>query len=297
MNISKFENFNHINLIIERLHINNDVDLFSDKIYPILKNSNKSTFEFTDLPTKLNIRKLVIQIRSLPSGVSGQLDLDRSRKLKNGWSIHIDFKRGFRLHNLKHELNHALRLTLIGKDNMIKNLNHIKAKNIFGSNLDSEIEYFFYLMYLANDEEINSKVIETGGLVKEVISKLEKSNLTRDQFEYIIRSSDAFRQSQELIDFSCSKLFQGWDENILNKLFCLLEDEKVKLDKIQDGKFTKFRLFFKMVSDLLRNKTGFEREDNKIYNPKRGIKFYDNWIPSQGEKLRKRIFQLYDHYR
>jgi len=297
MSIKKFEDFNQFNLIIERLHINKEIDEYSDKIYPILSNSDKDYFEFTDLPTKLNISKLVIKIKEdMNSGISGQLDLNKSKKTKNGWIIYINLKKGFNLYTLKHELNHALRLTLIGKDKMIKNLNHIKSQNIFGLSKTDEMDYFFYLLYLANDEEINAKVMETNGLIKEVMYKWKVDKISKQDFIFIINRSDAFKQAKLLIDFRCDLLFKNWNKNKLNKLFSILEENKEELDRIQDSKFTKIKMIIKVFKDIFSNKISFEQIDKKIYKPKRGKKFYDNWIPSQGKKLKKRIYSLYKHY-
>jgi len=296
MYIEKFEDFNQFNLIIERLHINKEIDEYSDEIYPIISNSNKSKFEFTDIPDKLNISKLIINIKDMKSGLSGQLDLNKSKETKNGWIIYIDLKKDFNLYTLKHELNHSLRLTLIGKDQMIKNLNYIKAQNTFIFSKDKQLEYFFYLVYLANDEEINSKVMETNGLIKEVMTKWGVNKLSKVDFDYIIKGSDAFKQSNELINFKCDNLFKNYDENKLNKLFYILEENKSELDRIQDNVFSKLKLVIKTLRDIFNNKTGFEKKDLNIYKPKKGKKFYDNWIPSQGHKLKKRIYSLYDHY-
>jgi hypothetical protein len=296
MNIKKFEDFNHFSLIVERLHINKEIDEYSDKIYPIIFGSNKSYFEFTDLPSKLNISKLVINIKDMKPGLSGQLDLNKSKETKNGWEIYINLKKDFNLYTLKHELNHALRLTLIGKDKMIKNINYIKSQNIFAFSKDKEMDYFFYLMYLANDEEINAKVMETNGFIKEVINKWGVDKISRSDFDYIIKSSDAYKQSNELINFKCDSVFKNWNENKLNKLFCILEENKSELDRIQDSKFSKLKLIIKTFRDIFNNKTGFNQNDRNIYKPKRGKKFYDTWIPSQGDKLKKRIYSLYEHY-
>jgi hypothetical protein len=295
MYIEKFEDFNQFNLIIERLHINQEIDTYSDEIYPIISNSGKSYLEFTDMPAKLNISKLIVNIKDMRPGLSGQLDLDRSKKTRWGWIIWINLKKNFNLYTLKHELNHALRLTLIGKDKMIKNLNYIKSQNIFISK-DNEMEYFFYLIYLANDEEINSKVMETNGLIREVMTKWEVNKLTKEQFDYIIKGTGSFKQSNELINFKCDNLFKNYDENKLNKLFCILEENKSELDRIQDSKFSKLKLIIKTFRDIFNNKTGFNQDDKNIYKPKKGKKFYDNWIPSQGDKLKKRIYSLYEHY-
>jgi hypothetical protein len=298
--IKNFEDFNQFNLIIERLHINKEIDEYSDKIYPILSNSNKNYFEFTDLPINLNISRLVVEIKSMRPGISGQLDLNKSKKTKSGWNIYIYLKKDFNLYTLKHELNHALRLTLIGKDKMIKNLNHIKSKNIFGSSKNNEIDYFFYLLYLANDEEINAKVMETNGLIKEVMIKWGVDKISKNDFHYIIEGSDAFNQSNLLINFKCDDIFKNWSENKLNKFFSILEDNKKELDEISNSKFSKIKMIIKIFRDIFNNKIGFEenfKENDKIiYKPRKGKKFYENWIPSQGKKLKKRIYSLYEHY-
>jgi hypothetical protein len=245
---------------------------------------------------KLNISKIIINLKNMKPGLSGQLDLNKSKKTKLGWIIHIDLNKDFDLYILKHELNHALRLTLIGKDKMIKNLNHIKSQNIFGLTKDSEMEYFFYLMYLVNDEEINSKVMETNGLIKEVMTKWGVSKLTKEQFDFIIKGSDVFNQSNELVNFKCDELFKKYDENKLNKFFYILEENKSELDRIQNSRFSKLKLIIKSFRDIFNNKTGFNQNDRNIYKPKRGKSFYDIWIPKQGNKLKKRIYSLFDHY-
>jgi hypothetical protein len=179
---------------------------------------------------------------------------------------------------------------------MIKNLNHIKSQNIFGLSKTDEMDYFFYLLYLANDEEINAKVMETNGLIKEVMYKWKVDKISKQDFIFIINGSDAFKQAKLLIDFRCDLLFKNWDKNKLNKLFSILEENKEELDRIQDSKFTKIKMIIKVFKDIFNNKMSFEQIDKKIYKPKRDKKFYDNWIPSQGEKLKKRIYSLYEHY-
>jgi len=296
MNVKKFKNFNQFNLIVEMLHINKEIDEYSDKIWRVISDSDKSKFIFDDLPNKLNISKLFINIKDMKPGLSGQVDLNKSKKTNNGWNIYINLKRDFSLYTLKHELNHALRLTLIGKDKMIKNLNYIKSQNIFTFSKNREMDYFFHLMYLANDEEVNAKVMETNGLIKEVMIKWGVDKLSKNDFDYIIKSSDAYRVSNELISFRCDSVFKNWDKNNLNKLFSILEENKIELDRIQDSRFSKLKMLVKTFRDIFQNRTSFNIEDKNIYNPKRGKKFYDTWIPSQGEKLKKRLYKLYEHY-
>ena len=84
-------------MIIERLHINKEIDEYGDKIYEIIKNSKKNKFNFTDLPVKLNISELIIELKQLLPGVSGELNLDKSKKSKLGWTIYINLKKDFYL--------------------------------------------------------------------------------------------------------------------------------------------------------------------------------------------------------
>jgi hypothetical protein len=283
-------------MIIERLHIYKDIDEYGDKIYEIIKNSKTNKFKFTDLPVKLNISELIIELKQLPPGISGELDLDKSKKSKLGWTIYINLKNDFSLHHLKHELSHALRLTLLGKDKAVKNLNFIKSKNVFGLTKNYEIDKFFYLLYLSNDEEINARVLETKGFIDEIIKKWEVNTISKNDFIYIIQSSSVYKHSNELINYKTDEIFKNWSKNNINKLFYMIEENKSDLDKIESSNFRKLKLFIKLIKSIFSNKTGFEIEDDHIYKPKRGQKFYDKWIPKQGEKLKKRIYSLYDHY-
>lgn len=292
MTIENFEFF----LLRER--INEDVDKFSDEIYDIMKNSNLNKFEFSDeIPVKLNINKLIITIKDNIGikGTLGSLNLGKSKKSSNGkWIIYIDLRKDFKLYSLKHELNHALRLTLIGKDKMISNLNYIKSKGIFMPMKNKEIDNFFYLIYLSNDEELNSAVMETNGWIKEIIYE---NKISKDDFLYLIQESTAYKNSENMINFNCKNHFNDFNNNELNKFFCILEDNKSELDKIQKSKFSKIKMFIKAFNDILNSKISFDKNDNIKYTPKKGPDFYEKWINSQGEKLKRRLYSLYDHYK
>lgn len=278
-------------LIKERLHVHKELDEYSDKIYDIIKKSDKIKFEFLNLPEKLNISKLIINIKDIKPN-NGELDLNKSKKISNGWIIVINLKPDFKQYTLNHELNHALRLTLMGKEKMIKNLNYIKSKGIFSKLNNSEINKFFYFIYLSNDEEINARVSEINGYIKEIIRE-SNINLKKDDFIYIVKNSEAYRISEELINFNCKDNFKNFDKNQLNKFFYIFEENKNKLDKIYKSKI---KLFFKILKDTFSNKIDFYSDDEYIYKPDKNCDFYNKWINNQGLKLRKRLFSLYDLY-
>lgn len=291
--IEKYSNF-EFKLISERLHLNKEVDLYSDQIYDIIKNSDKLKFEFCDIPKKINITKLIINLKDNNDGNLGSLNLDKCKKTNKGWIIEIDLVRNFKLNTLKHELNHALRLTLLGKDKMISNLNYLKSSLLFSNSNNDEIDRFFLIIYLANDEEINATISELNGYIKEVMSYRGVDKLSRNDFEYILKLSDAYKKANMLINFSCKGNFKSFSKNDLNKFFYLLEENKTELDTIQKSKFYTIRTIFKTIKDTIFNKISFN--DNKLYKPNKNDIFYDRWINKQGNKLLKRIYSLYDHY-
>lgn len=278
-------------LIKERLHIHEELSNYSDKIYNIIKKSNGKKFEFLDLPKKLNIYKLVINIKDTLLN-NGEIDLDKSNKTSKGWIIFINLKTDFKQFTLNHELNHALRLTLIGKERMIKNLNYINSKGMFSKLNNFEINRFFYFIYLSNDEEINARVSEVNGYIKDILRETN-INIKKDDFIYIIKTSDAYRISEELINFNCEDNFKSFNKNQLNKFFYMFEENKKTLDKIYKSKF---KVFFKILKDMLSNKINFHIDDEYIYNPDKNCIFYNKWINKQGLKLKKRLYSLYDLY-
>jgi len=287
----------YYSFLFERLHIKKEIDQYSDEIYDDISKSGIKKIKLDNLPTNLNICELNIKIQdSLLFKSNGFLDLDKSHKSKNGWVIYLVLKRNFTISTLKHELNHAYRLTLIGKENASKNLNHIKSKNIFLNIKNSELEYFFTLLYFANDEELNSKIIETHSIIKETMKHYGVSKLSNDQFRELIINTEGYSISQMLINFKCSNIFTNISENNINKMFYLLENNKTELDKIETSKFKNIKMFIKMFKDQFFNNTSFDFEDINIYKPKKGVKFYDNWINKQGEKLKRRLLSLNDHY-
>jgi hypothetical protein len=180
----------------------------------------------------------------------------------------------------------------MGKEKMIKNLNYIKSKGIFSKLNNFEINKFFYFIYLSNDEEINARVSEINGYIKEIIRE-SNINLKKDDFIYIVKTSESYRISEELINFNCKDNFKNFDKNQLNKFFYIFEENKNKLDKIYKSKI---KLFFKILKDNFSNKIDFYSDDEYIYKPDKNCNFYNKWINNQGLKLKKRLFSLYDLY-
>lgn len=281
--LHKYDNIQY-DLILDRLHINTDLDIYSDEIYDIIKSSDKNKFIFKDKLSNINITELIIKIADIKS--NGYLDVNSCKELHNGWKIVIYLSKDFKLHTLKHELSHALRLTLYGKDKVIKNLNYIKSIGRFKYLNNKEIDNFFYILYIANEEEINASIAETVGHIKELI-KANNIYLTKDEFIYIIKTSDAYQKSELLINFSFSKNLKSLNKKEINKLLYIIEEEKEDLYKKRKSKF---KLILNAIKNILFNKIDFDEE---VY-PIKGYKFYEKMINNKGHKLRKNLYSLYD---
>jgi hypothetical protein len=80
----------------------------------------------------------------------------------------------------------------------------------------------------------------------------------------------------------------------------LYEENKNALDEIIDSKFKfikKISIIIDTIESVFSNKINFDIEDRKIYKPKRNGKYYERWINKQGNKLKKRLYSLYELYR
>lgn len=275
--------------IRERLHINDDVSEYASEIFPLMSDRSTRKFSFTNTPIRMNIRELTIELIEMDD--LGYLDLDNCKKFKSGWDIKIILNPNFNLLALEHELFHALRLSIIGKDRVIRNLNHIRSFHRFKSTNHPEIMNFMKISYLANDEEVNAKLHEFDDYVKSII---ENDAISFDAFESLIKSSDIPTIYNLLINFKCDDIFRNTNGNSLSKLFYIIEENKKELDRYEISKFRQF--IFRLKSIFSNNYYHLNTIDTKIYTPDKGKSFYDKWIPSQGERLKKRVYSLFDRY-
>lgn len=298
----------HIN---ERLHINKDIDEYTSKMYAHMKSkmknsTNPNRFEFTfndDIPSKLNMCEIKVKICKLPEGVSGRVNLLLCKNTDKGWKIVIELTQHFKLNILLHEMNHALRLTYMGKTKSINTLSYTNSRSRFPKN--DNIDEFFYAIYMANDEEIASRLPEVHGDIKEFMTKFRMDKLSKKDFMYILEVTKAYNDAEFLIKFDCRKCLD-LDEQKMNKFFVMLEDNASELSSIRKNMFssdksspsllTIFKLALKNFKDSMNINKFYIDNDIKKYSPKKGEKYYNNWIHSQGEKLKRKILSLYDHY-
>ena len=288
-NINSFELF-----LIEKLHINKGVDILSDEIYSRYKSTG--SYIMNDTRSGLFINKIYITISDdIGEDSYGFLDINKSHNTKKGWVIYLYLKSGFYLSTIQHECNHIFQLMNMNKNDILNKLNYIKAG--YHSNIKSidESGEFFYMIYLSSNSEINSIVNESYGLIKEAFGN---KKISSDQFISIIKLTRGYNISKTLIDYNIDDNFKNLSKNDINKFFYLFEENKKKLDKINDSKFEFFRKIKLIIAAFKSLNSGntYSYIDSKKYIPNRGKDYYQKFINNQGDKLKSKLYKLYDHF-
>ncbi len=280
-------------LLSEALHIHDDMDEISNYIYTFIKGKDIGLYEINNLKSKLNINKIIIKIANMPDGVYGEFLINKSKLTKNGWIFYVNLKKNVNLSTIKHEMDHALRLILQPKEDILNKMNYLKGSYIL--NRTQEIDYFFYMIYLSSMDETNAMIKEFHGILKEEMYENNVKKLNKYQFLFALRTSRPYEKSEEMIKFKMKDCFKGFSENNLNKLLYLYEENKKKLDKIN-----KYSLFIRniklIIKGLFTDAVIFSDEPTLLYKPDKNAEYYEKWINSQGKKLRKTLYKLYDHY-
>jgi hypothetical protein len=150
-------------------------------------------------------------------------------------------------------------------------------------------------MYLVSDEEFESKVKQFHGEIKEQIILLNIEKINNRYFELIYNTSSVKNDIERLKNFKIKDCLHNISDNNINKFFCIYEDNKKELDRIENTKinlFRKLKLIIKGLKQINSNNFELNIEDDKIYNPKKSPYYYERWINDQGIKLENKIKRL-----
>ena len=107
-----FTNFD-LFLIEEKVGINNDVVSLSEYIFNILQsNKNKYIIKSDDIKTeKIIIDKIIVNILDDKTGISGELDIKKSKITNKGLYSVINIFGKPNINIIYHELNHNLQFS------------------------------------------------------------------------------------------------------------------------------------------------------------------------------------------
>jgi hypothetical protein len=148
--------------------------------------------------------------------------------------------------------------------------------------------------------------------------------MTSGPVQQVLNDIDAAKKKYDDLKSNTFGKFNDLDKRIVNKSITREEADRIKgivqgnfeeeekdlkefidkkteeytklIENTKEAINSKLKMVIKLFRDIFNNKTGFVENDRNVYKPKKGKKFYDNYIPSQGEKLKRRIYSLYEHY-
>jgi hypothetical protein len=281
MKLMNYEKF----LIIERLGINEDVKLISN----YLKSKIGSiSIVIDNIPLKLSkpISKIFINITNNKKSVAS-FDIKRSNLTDLGWNLYFNFESNPTIDIISHEVNHAYQFIMKGREKSIQSLNKIKASRYslnflpFGQK-NGKLNEVVDLIYYLNDTEIDSFVVEIHADIKELSKKYI---IDKETFTKLIENSEPYNICKFVDSINLSDYLS--DISIENKIkfFSILKDKEKELKKGETDFKEKLIKFFKMIF-YTRNMENIELEST--------IKKWDNYFKNQSNKLRRKLFRLYD---
>ena len=287
--INSYDSYFRLN---EKLHINQEVDKLSQFIFDNYGNKEVGKYIINIDPT-INIIKIILYIVPKNNEYIGLLKVNKCYKDKNGnWIMYINIIKNFKLEYISHEISHAFELTRMGKDKLLNKLTKINRSIRFEH---YQIINFFNYIYLISDEEISSIINESYSYIKDYLkgSKV-KSNL----FKHLVTETKGFRRLKEIEDLSIRGIFDDKKDYQINNFLYMYEQNTIDNMKLRTNSFIdNIRYYWKRFKE--RDMINFTKDVFSIrikYKPKRNLNYYDEFFKKQSEKLKKRLYGLYDHF-
>ena len=229
-----FSSFN-LFLIEEKVGINNDVVSLSEYIFSILQsNKNKYIITSDDVKTeKIIIDNIIINILNNKTGISGELNIKKSKITNKGLYTVINIYGTPNINTIYHELNHALQFFYKGKTETLKQVANLKSFNISG--IDVILEKFIYLYYISESTEINSYIAESYIELKDILKNVKNINPKKFNFELVykefIRDTISYQHYEILKNYNIEKEFKKLKKVEVLAFFDLMKDQNIFFKK------------------------------------------------------------------
>ena len=296
-------------MLNEKLGANIDVDILSKFLINYLKDKQYGQYAINknQLPELENVKINKIIIDYNDKSQASYFDIRKSKKTNNNTILFFNIINNNLLEDIPHEVNHALQFFMLGKRKTADRLRPIEASNFsrrFIKKNREVVDKFVDILDRSIESEINSKV---SGIYGELKSLLEQQGWTKrmiknnqqfnNWFSEYIKNTDGYKTSIIMIHYNIFKEFdnsnlKGVDNYDKRIFFTIMEESKnyiIKLNLIDKIKY--LWNFFKLTSTN-RLDIGYniltEEQVNSL------MKKYQLFINKQGEKLRRKLFRLYD---
>lgn len=269
-------------LVIEKLGISDDVSKLTEYIYNIFKGDK---LYLTNIPLKLHKPINSITIKTFESeNYKALFNLSKSKETKKGLDLIFTFQKDTTKDIIQHEVQHAYQFSIQGKEKSLKKLDDIRSARysmglLTGTERDTIIKDFVYLIYFLNDDEIEAFVNETYRNLKELyVSKID--------FYPLLQRTEAYQVCNSIKRYNIFDRFSYVDKETKVKFFTYFRNEEHRLKKLKKDSFFKRiirNLKFIFDKDLMN--------DKELFN---SMKKWDKYIENQNNKLMKKLHRLYD---
>ena len=298
-----------IQTLNEVLGSNMDVNTLSDFIFNFLENKEMGQYTLTtnQLPKlrKIKINKIIINYthQKQPS----YFDIKKSQITNNGAVLYFNFNKNDISDDIYHEVNHALQFFVLGKERTANKLRPIEASKYsrrFIKNNKDIIDIFIDILDKSTESEINSQI---SGVYGKLMTHLKKQGWKKGMFSNddnfpkwftdYIKSTNSYNESKKMINYD---VFKEFDINTLNGVeeydkrvfFTVMEESGnyiIRLNLMDKIKY--LWNYWKLISTD-RLDIGYNILTSEQVNSL--MKKYQMFINKQGEKLRRKLFRLYD---
>lgn len=305
----RIKEYELIKLLQEKMGVNPDVDLLSPFLFNYVKDKSHGIYNISsnELPklSKVKIDKIIINYTDKEQ--SSYFDVKKSKKTNNGAILYFNFVDKNLLEDIPHEINHALQFFILGKKRTANRLSPIEAGNFskrFIKKNREIIDEFIKILDLSTESEINAKVSGIYGELKLTLEQqgfkvgtIENSQKFRDNFTNYIKSTDGYKSAIQMINYDIFKEFnninlKGVEEYDKRIFFTVMEESGNYITRL--NLIDKIKYLWNFFSLTSTNRLDIDYNILTIEQVNSLMKKYQLFINKQGEKLRRKLFRLYD---
>lgn len=283
----RLRNFEYF-IISERLGINQDVEMLTDYLYKIIKNKSL-ILKGDDIPIKISkpINKIVVDI-IYSKKVEGRFNIKNSKLTEKGWDLYLEFKPNPEIELIFHEVQHAFKFIMMGKEKSLEELNRIKASkktllDIPIGKRSEKLNNIIDLIYYLDNTEIDSLVAETYANIKELSSKYK---IDKPTFINLIRSSYPMRICEFVDELDIHNYLSDISPNTKNLFFSLLKNHQKNLESPKKTLIEKLKI---AIRNLLKGVP--KLKENEIDSQ---VSKWEKHFKKQSDKLKMKIWRTWD---
>lgn len=283
--LRKFDYF----VISERLGVNADVEILSNYLHKIIKNRT-IVIHGSDIPVKLTkpINKIVVNI-IYSQKREGSFNLKQSKLTESGWDLYFEFKSNPSPDLIFHEVNHAFKFIMMGKEKSLKELNKIRSSKkslsvLPGGWRSEKLNTVVDLIYYLDNSEIDSMIAETYADIREISKKYK---IDKSTFIELVNSSESMKICKFVDDLNLESYLSDISKETKKLFFALLKEHELRLKK--DPELTLIGKIKSIIKNIFSGIPHLKDDELDIQ-----IRKWDKYFHLQATKLKRKIWRTWD---